>query len=87
MPYNKEQQKQYNKDYRKDKPKSAISQYYQFYKFLITLTDEELTVLYKKRRTDLKYANESERERLKTEMKIITDLYAQRKEETFINNE
>ena len=38
----------------KDKPASAHANY-QLYKFLITLTSEELQVLFKKRKTDCKY--------------------------------
>ena len=80
MPYkDKQQQKHYQEQYKKHKPKSAITGgYYKFYKFVDTLTNEELMVLYKKRMTDCKYATESEKQRLKTEMKIITDLYTLR---------
>lgn len=89
MPYNKEQRKQYNKNYRKLRPKSATTpEYYQFYKFIDTLTNEELMVLVTKRKRDYKHATtDEEKIRLKTEMKIITDLYSLRKEATFIYDE
>lgn len=38
--------KEYNKKYMKQFPKSARGEYYQYYKFLITLTKNELMALY-----------------------------------------
>jgi len=58
----------------KDKPASAHANY-QLYKFLITLTSEELQVLFKKRKTDCKYASKEQIKQLRTEMKLINDVY------------
>jgi len=69
--YNKQQQKQY----RKHRPKSAISEYYQFYLFLLTLTDDELRVLFTRRKQDCKYCKTTdELTKLRTEMAIINDV-------------
>jgi hypothetical protein len=79
MPYkDKQKQKEYQKDYRKDKPKSAISQYYQIYLFFESLTDEELQVLFLKRKQDCKYSDQEKIQQLRTEMAIINDILEKR---------
>jgi len=71
--------KKYHKRYKSDKPKSAVSAYYQYWKFIETLIDEELQALYQVRRQKLKYEWDWEaRQKIKTEMKIITDVYKKR---------
>jgi hypothetical protein len=61
--------------YNQPKSARATKEYYQFYIFLLTLTDNEIQVLYKKRMTELKYVTNEERQRIKTEMKIIEWVY------------
>ena len=76
----KQYQQQYNKQYKKHRPKSAITgneQYYQLYKFFETLTDQELQVLFLKRKHDCKYKPEQILQ-LRTEMTIITQILENR---------
>jgi len=68
MPNNKE----YQKKYRKLRPRSATTpEHYRYYLFLLTLTDDELQMLYKKRMIELKYALDEEKQKIKTEMLLI----------------
>jgi len=77
MPYtDKEKQKEFQNRYRKNKSKSGMSgAYYQWYKFLQTLKEEELQMLYEQRKKQCKYATtEEESQRTRTEIKIISDV-------------
>ena len=78
---------EYNKRYKTDKPKSAIKgQMYQFWKFLKTLSDEELQAIYQVRRQKLKYISDwKERQEVKTQMKILCDVYKQRVGDRVLN--
>ena len=76
MPYkNKQQQKEFQKNYRKDKPKSAISKHYSFYLFVRELDENELRFLFTKKKNECKGNTNEEIERLRTEMSIIRDVY------------
>jgi len=81
---NKDKERQ--KRFWKNKPASAHANY-QLYKFFITLTDEELMVLFKKRKEQCKHSNNEEIKQLRTEMAIINDIIQERKKEIFIYNE
>ena len=70
-----EYMRDYSKRYRMHKPKSAWAdkEYYAFYKFLETLTEDELRFLFCKRKKDAKRATGEELRRLRTEMSMIRD--------------
>ena len=55
---------------------------YYFYKFLMTLTKEELMVLFKKRKEECKYGENIMK--LRTDMAIINDVYEKKEKQTFI---
>ena len=74
--YRKEYVKKYNKFYRLNKPSSAISQYYRFYKFVDSLNDDEIQFLYGRRKTLMKYCKDKiKRREYRTQMKILLDVY------------
>jgi len=66
----------YRLRYRLHKPRSAWAtrEYYQFYKFLLTLPIEDLQVLFLKRKKECKYAMGDDLRKLRTEMSIIRDV-------------
>lgn len=81
MPYkNKQQQKEaqreINRRYRKDKPKSAITgKHYSFYLFIRELDENELRFMFTRKKHECKGNTPEEIERLRTEMSIIRDVY------------
>jgi len=78
--YRKEYVKKYNKFYRIGKPPSAISQYYQFYKFANSLTDDGIRFLYARRIELLKHCKDGVKwKEYRTQMKILLDIYKLRK--------
>jgi hypothetical protein len=80
--HRKEYMQRYNKLYRVGKPKSAINgKYYQYYKFVSTLTDDELRQLIVSNRKKI-YETKHDFTRwteLKTKIKIVVDILNNRK--------
>ena len=70
--------KQYQALYWSDKPASA-TRYYQYYKFAIGLTDDEITYLIGKKKRELKYVTGEEHKKIRTLIKILCDIYDYRK--------
>lgn len=86
--YQKEWQKdnpQYHKTYWTDKPNAAAGgQYYQFWRFCTTLTDDERRALVSARIRDLKQeTTDGEWRRLRTEIKILCQTYEGEKIEVY----
>jgi len=73
--YNIEYSNKYNKQYMKQFPKSARGEYYQYYKFIKTFTSDEIRTMVTKKKNDIKYAKESEIRELRTQIKLLTDVY------------
>lgn len=84
-------QKWYRPKYKQNLPKSAISQYYQFWLSLEGMTANELQALFTKRKRDCKYASPEKIKQLRTEMAIINDCYQELKQQEidnqFLNDE
>ena len=66
--------KEYNKNYFKQFPKSARGKYYKYYKFLLTLTEDELSALYIAKKTASKEKN-AEVQEIKAQMVLINEAY------------
>jgi len=85
--YQKEWQKdnpQYHKEYWNDKPNTHQKQYYQFWRFCTTLTDDERRALVSARIRDLKYEiTDDEWRKLRTEIKILCHTYEGEKEDVY----
>ena len=80
--YRKEFQKEYQKEYWNDKPNTHQRDYYRFWRFCTTLTDDEIRTLISKRKNQLKYDNTNEEWlQLRTEIKILCHVYSSREEE------
>ncbi len=82
--YRKEFQKEYHKTYWNDKPNTHQVQYYQFWRFCTTLTDDERRALVSARIRDLKQeTTDDEWRRLRTEIKILCQTYEGEKIEVY----
>ena len=85
MPYkDKEQQRNYQRNIGTAR---RTSENYQFYKFLQQFNDEELQILFKKRKEECKYSDNQKIRQLRTEMAIINDVYEKRQKEKIIYDE
>ena len=74
--------KEYQKEYWNDKPNTHQRDYYRFWRFCTTLTDDEIRTLISKRKNQLKYDNtDGEWLQLRTEIKILCHVYSSREEE------
>jgi len=97
--YRKEFQKEYQKDYQKewkednpdyhkeywnDKPNTHQRDYYRFWRFCTTLTDDERRALVTKRINDLRHdTTDDEWRKLRTEIKILCHTYEGHKEDIY----
>lgn len=87
--YQKEYQEktQHNKRWWKDKP-AASHKYYQFWRFITTLTDNELQALVTKYIGELNYASTyAEKQDFKTYIKMLEYEYSKRKNDREIEKE
>ena len=75
----KEYQKKYIKQYMKQFPKSARGVYYKYYKFLMTLTEDELSALYSSKQHKCVDSKTGVR-RIKQQMVLINEAYKRKGE-------
>jgi len=76
----KEYQKKYIKQYMKQFPKSARGRYYQYYKFLLTLSNDELAALYSSKQHKCK-EQDTDKRKIKAQMVLINEAYKRTGEE------
>ena len=70
----KEYDKKYNKRYDKQFPKSARGRYREYYKFLMTLTQDDLSALYSSKQHKLNEAGIDKR-KVKAQIVLINEAY------------
>ena len=76
--------KKYQKEYWNDKPNTHQRDYYRFWRFCTTLTDDERRALVTKRINDLRHdTTDDEWRKLRTEIKILCHTYEGQKEDIY----
>ena len=71
--------KEYNENYMMQFPKSARGRYYRYYKFLLTLTEDELSALYSSKQHKCKEPC-IDRRKIKAQMVLINEAYKRKGE-------